>query len=123
VSIRDAATDRELRSLAIYSHHVVDMAFSPDGARLATAGGEEWDKPKGGGTKLWDLASGQEVLSLGGSTDVITHIAFSPNGEQLLSARDLGAFLLGAGEGTSTGEWVIWSASSPDSAAKLLSPR
>jgi WD40 repeat protein len=123
LSIRDAATDRELRSLAIYSHHVVGMAFSPDGTRLATAGGEDEGSSKGGGTKLWDLASGQEVLSLGGSTDVITHIAFSPDGGRLLAARGLGGFLFGVAGGTSSGELVIWTASGPDSAAKLPSPR
>jgi WD40 repeat protein len=121
-SIRDAATDRELRSLAVYSHHVVGMAFSPDGTRLAAAGGDDLGSSKGSGTKLWDLANGQEVLSLGGSTDVITRIAFSPGGEQLLAARQQGA-LMGGMWGTSSGELVIWTASGPDSAAKLLSPR
>ena len=87
LSIRRAATGEELLTLRLYSHHIVEMAFSPDGTRLATAGGEDQDSLRGGGVKLWDLAAGQEVLSLGGSTEVVTHVAFSPDGQRLVSAQ------------------------------------
>jgi WD40 repeat protein len=92
------------------------MAFSPDGARLATAGGEDRDSSRGGGAKLWDLATGQEVLSLGGSTDVVTHITFSPDGRRLVAAQMIGS-AFGGGFGQSSGELVIWDASPPKAAA------
>jgi WD40 repeat protein len=111
LSIREAATGKELRTLRIYSHHVVGMSFNAEGTRLATAGGEDEDSGRGGGVKLWDLTSGQEVLSLGGSTDIFSHIAFSHDGRQLVSAQMIGSFLMG-NFGKSSGELVIWNASS-----------
>jgi hypothetical protein len=35
------------------------MSFTSDGTRLATAGSEDENSGRGGGVKLWDLASGQ----------------------------------------------------------------
>jgi WD40 repeat protein len=48
------------------------MAFSPDGKRLASASRE-------GIIKLWDLATGQETMTLKGSE----YVAFSPDGWRL----------------------------------------
>ena len=36
--------------------------------------------------KVWDAASGQEVLTLKGHTDGVTSVAFSPDGKRLASA-------------------------------------
>src|SRR5207244_7926829 len=72
-----------------YSHHVVDMAFSSDGRRLAPAGGAA-ALGKGGGVKLWDTRSGMEVLALGGTSDV-SCVGFNPDGHRLLSAAVTGS--------------------------------
>ena len=55
------------------------MAFSPDGKRLAT--GSENNL-----VKLWDLTSGQEVLTLRGHSNLVTSVAFSPDGKRLATA-------------------------------------
>ena len=55
------------------------MAFSPDGRRLASAGLDQT-------VKLWDAATGQEVLTLRGHIDNVFCVAFSPDGHQLASA-------------------------------------
>ena len=97
-----------------YSLHVLDMVFSPDGARLATAGGVDFDSAmgKGGGVRLWDLATGQEVLNLAGPTDIVTHVAFSPDGRRLVSASVLGRdFLRLFMANTGSSELAIWDAS------------
>ncbi len=55
------------------------VAYSPDGARLATAG----DDSKG---RVWDAASGQLLLTLSGHEDRIWAVAFSLNGKRLATA-------------------------------------
>src|SRR5215475_4833279 len=55
---------------------VYSVAFSPDGKRLATGGGE-------GAVKLWDVATGQELGSLKGHSNGVHAVAFSPDGKRL----------------------------------------
>jgi eukaryotic-like serine/threonine-protein kinase len=70
------------------------IAFHPDGTRLASAHGEL-------GIKLWDIATGQEVLALeqqfpGINTTMPTaihnynQVVFSPNGQKLVAANYYG---------------------------------
>jgi WD40 repeat protein/class 3 adenylate cyclase len=55
---------------------VTDVKFSPDGRLLATAGTDRL-------VKLWDLDSGQEILSLAGHQQSIYGLDFSPDGTRL----------------------------------------
>ena len=56
--IYDTATGTRLHTLHGHMNSVSGLNFSPDGTRLATgSGGHE-------AVKLWDLATGQEVLNL-----------------------------------------------------------
>lgn len=56
------------------------MAFSPDGKRLATGGHDDR------AVKLWDTATGRELLSLEGlHRGGVIHVAFSPDGQRLVS--------------------------------------
>ena len=57
------------------------MSFSPDGKRLASASGDQT-------LKLWDAATGQELLTLKGHTGEVTGVSFSPDGKRLASASD-----------------------------------
>jgi WD40 repeat protein/serine/threonine protein kinase len=79
VLVWDAATGR---SLYTFSGHTNDLAgitavaFSPDGAYLATGAFDA--------LRVWDLRSGKEALALRGQNGP-SCLAFSPDGQQLVS--------------------------------------
>jgi WD40 repeat protein len=58
---------------------VYDVAFSPDGGRLASAHSD-------GIVRISDAVTGFETLVLEGHTDEVRAVAFSPDGQQLISA-------------------------------------
>ncbi|MFO0960030.1 MAG: protein kinase [Isosphaeraceae bacterium] len=55
------------------------VAFSPDGTRLASAGRDRT-------VRLWDTASGREVLALRGHDSYVNCVKFSPDGSRLATA-------------------------------------
>ena len=54
------------------------MTFSPDGERLATSAGRT--------VRVWNAATGQEILTLPSLEGFVTRIAFSPDGKRLAAA-------------------------------------
>lgn len=92
--------------------------FSPDGTRLAVGG---WDGA------VWDLASDEQVFTLGGHTSSVHDVAFSPDGSRLVTASGFGevrVWDMTSGEEVLTpasrGEIVVAVAYSPDG-ARLVS--
>ena len=57
---------------------VHQVAFNPHGERIATASADRT-------IKLWDAATGQELLTLGGHNAGVICLAFSPDGHRLAS--------------------------------------
>jgi hypothetical protein len=84
VRVWDLATGREALTLWGSIAPVRSVAFSPDGARLASAGSD-------GRVRVWDLASGLEALALGGPLGSVWAVAFSPDGSRLAAGGRDGA--------------------------------
>jgi WD40 repeat protein len=61
------------------------VTFSPDGSRIAvanaTANGQGW-------TSIWDVATGEMILSLPRQGNVVNSVAFSPDGTRLVTTSD-----------------------------------
>jgi WD40 repeat protein len=62
-----------------HTGNVIRLAFSPDGTCLATA---SFDST----AKVWDAATGQELLTLFGNATNVSGVAFSPDGRRLITS-------------------------------------
>jgi WD40 repeat protein len=82
--IWDVDSGRKVRTFAGHEDVLWDVAFSPDGSRLATAGFDST-------VRLWDVDTGDQLLVLRGHDLIVGRLAFSPDGTKLAS---------GAGDGT-----------------------
>jgi tetratricopeptide (TPR) repeat protein len=68
--------------LALKGHAgvVMSVAFSPDGQRLASGSLDQT-------VRIWDSATGKELLALKGYAGTVPSVAFSPDGQRLASAN------------------------------------
>ena len=89
-----------------HSGPVKDIAFSPDGITLASAGGGPGDHK----VRLWEVPSGQPMSAL--SMPGAENVAFSPDGATLAAGSSIGTIFL----------WDI-GAGKPDSYTKIDYPK
>jgi hypothetical protein len=87
MKVWDAATGQDLLTLQGHTRFVVSsVAYSPDGKRIVSASGiydRRWGRYVAGELKVWDAATGQELLTLKGHTDRVTSAAYSPDGKRV----------------------------------------
>jgi WD40 repeat protein len=97
VKLWDAESGHEVLTLGGQIAGVTEVAFSPDGQRLA---GGCWD----GTVKVWDSHSGQQLLVLNGRTNGVSSVAFSPGGSD---PRTMGQRIV---SGSYDGTVKVWDA-------------
>ena len=76
VKVWDSQTGMEVLSLK--GSMGGNVAFSPDGKRLASPSNDNT-------ARIWDVQSGQATLILRGHSQPVASIAFSPDGKRLVS--------------------------------------
>jgi WD40 repeat protein len=86
------------------------VAFSPDGKRIASAGGEQLAAGRSEIT-IWDAATGKVERRLEGHAAPVACVAFSPDGKYLASAEDQ--------KGLSEGTVKVWEAATGQVAANF----
>jgi WD40 repeat protein len=77
--IWDPGTGKPIRRLLDHTSKVQGVAFSPDGARVASGSLD-------GTLRVWDAADGRALLTLKGHSNGLISVAYSPDGSRLLSA-------------------------------------
>jgi WD40 repeat protein len=81
-----------------HAHAAHGLAFSPDSKLLASASGDKT-------VKLWDVAAGQVIATLGGHAGSVWAVTFSPDGKTLVAGSGL---LNAKGDQYVSGEVKIW---------------
>jgi WD40 repeat protein len=81
IEVRSTQTGKKIRTIKIArsSYPYFDIAFSPDGRRLAMSSLDLT-------INLWDLQTGEEVFALCGHTAPVVTVAFSADGHRLISS-------------------------------------
>jgi WD40 repeat protein len=85
----DLRSGREIFTVAAHRAPVTSVAFSSDGACIASGSGEgNWQKAKQtwGEVTVWDVKTGRARRTFNGHPDPVTAVTFGPGGKRVLSA-------------------------------------
>lgn len=87
MQVHDLKSDAPPRILGRHRGTIRGFAFSPDGRTLASASEDR-------STKLWDVETGQELMTLQGHTSKVVCLDYSPDGRLIATAGDDGTLRL-----------------------------
>lgn len=114
ITIRNTDDHHIEHTIEEHAAMIEAYTFSPDSRRLATVSRDK-------SVKLWDVESGQLLMTLNGLTKPGSCIAFSPDGKQLAAGSS--ELTLTVDHRSYTGEIVIWRADRPEPAGGFGRPR
>lgn len=113
IRLWDVNTGQHLKVLTGHISVVNCVAFSPDGKTIASASGH-WEGYEGKASageeiRLWNANTGELLKTLTGHEDVVSSVAFSPDGNLIVSGDwyDSDGYL---SSGTWNGEIRVWDA-------------
>ena len=81
VRIRNAETGALIRTLEGHTGNVSSVAYSPDGARIASSGGGYTDST----IRIWNAETGELARQIAGHTSYVMSVAYSPDGSRIAS--------------------------------------
>jgi WD40 repeat protein len=93
IELWDANTGKKAHDFPNHKGHVMDLAYSPDGRQLATAG---WDST----IRLWDTRTGRFIRSFGSHRRSIQSLAFLPDGRRLAANGESSVVIWNIAEGS-----------------------
>jgi len=79
-----------IRTLQAHTEQVTCLAFSPDGKLLASASGDTWHAGATPTVLVWDVARGETIGTVHGTSNQLLRLAFSPDGKTLAFGDDDG---------------------------------
>jgi WD40 repeat protein/uncharacterized protein YraI len=89
ITASNAAQITQIKTLQGHIEQAFSVAFSPDGALLASGGGSA-DRT----VRLWDTHTGESVRVIDAHQHLVWHIAFSPDGKTMATASEDGTLRL-----------------------------
>jgi WD40 repeat protein len=88
----DVASGQEVRRFKGHTSGVWSVAFSPDGKYVLTGSGRfprfDPDQKADNTARLWDIGTGQELRKFEGHSAAVRSVAFSPDGQVILTGSD-----------------------------------
>ena len=116
IRLWNAHTGELLKILTGHTSVVNSVAFSPDGNTIVSGSGH-WKSYKsswsvGEEIHLWDIHTGEHIKTLTGHRDVVSSVAFNPNGNLIVSGEwyKSGSGWENATAGAWSGKTYVWDA-------------
>lgn len=113
IRLWNANTGELIKTLTGHTSVVNSVVFSPDGKTIASGSGHwmgyEGKASAGEEIRLWNVHTGELIKTLTGHKDVVSSVAFSPDGSYIVSGDwyDWDGYL---SSGTWSGEIRVWDA-------------
>jgi WD40 repeat protein len=89
VGVVGAAVESALRFCGVLTGHtdwVFSAAFSPDGLKVVSGGGNSYDSSGDKSVRIWSAMTGECEHTMKGHTKTVYSVAFSQEGRQIVSA-------------------------------------